>query len=486
MSWPRTDPTKGSAPRSCGVLGSVLSHKHVGALAAAAAALTFGGPAWGEIELVNSDDWAVTTDGRVNAFVSHILGENRPDGLESLLWVGYNEIGNGGQADEDNKLRRTRIRGGFVPSTLAFNFRKHGDDNFRLAARTEVGFQITNMQPSAPPPDGTWMEPRAVYLDVSGNWGGVRAGRDMALFSRGNLFMNYELGHAYGVGFPCAFELIYGGACGHVGFGTLWPDYRAQITYSTPKFADIAQVSVGIFDPRTLQTYSWIRTEMPRFEGEAVADYRFMDGWGFKVWANGAFQRIGIGVDQRDPMTNVVLGRDEYSQDAYGVGGGLQGYLGPVKVGAAGYTGKSMDGFSFLTFNPIAVGQASSITTNGMMDPVENQDRRFRPTVGFLAEAQLTIGDTSIMGGYGKASFDRIATDVPLDTVDGLPLLRSQTGISAGVFHRIDSVVLGLDYFNASYGFDPQLASQDDGTPPRYIDISQNVNFVNAGLTLEW
>ena len=58
----------------------------------------------------------------------------------------------------------------------------------------------------------TWMDPRAVYLDVAGNWGSVRAGRDFGLFSRGNLFMNYELGHAYGLGFPCAYATIFAGS----------------------------------------------------------------------------------------------------------------------------------------------------------------------------------------------------------------------------------------------------------------------------------
>jgi hypothetical protein len=115
-----------------------------------------------------------------------------------------------------------------------------------------------------------------------------------------------------------------------------------------------------------------------------------------------------------------------------------------------------------------------------------NEDRRFRPTTGYLVEASVTIGTTWVMGGYGKATFDRIATDVPLDTVDGLPLLRSQTGISAGIFHRVDNVVFGLDYFRAHYGFDPQLASQDDGSAPRYVDIEQSMNIVNGGATLEW
>ena len=46
-------------------------------------------------------------------------------------------------------------------------------------------------------------------------------------------------------------------------------------------------------------------------------------------------------------------------QTAWGAGGGATGYLGPVKAGVSGYTVRGMDGFQFLTFNPIFVGQGA-------------------------------------------------------------------------------------------------------------------------------
>jgi hypothetical protein len=288
--------------------------------------------------------------------------------------------------------------------------------------------------------------------------------------------MNYELGHGYGVGFPCSYEQIFGGACGHVGFGVLWPDFRAQLTYTTPSFGDVFQVSVGVFDPRTVATNNWTHTRLPRVEGEAVAQYDFSEGWGFKAWGNGSWQELGIGVDITQPMTSppVVIGRNFYTQTAYGLGGGLTGYFGPFKIGGSGYAGKGMDAFEFLTFNPIFISR----------DPVvPNEKRRFRPTRGFLAEASLTIGSTWVMGGFGQAQLDRMLSDPPIDTPDGPPLLRSQTGISTGIFHRIDSFVLGLDYFNARYAFDARLVS----TPtPHQVNSKQVIHTVNGGATLEW
>jgi predicted porin len=445
----------------------------------AALALAVSGSAAAEIKLVEANGWMVSTDGRVNGFVSHVWGDDRPDGLESLPWVGFNETGDSGQTDGDGKLRKTRVRSGFVPSTFALNVHRQLKNGLKLSSRIEIGIQIANVQPTdvAEP---TWMDPRSAYLELEGVWGSFKAGRDLSLFSRGNLLMNYELGHAYGVGFPCSYEKIFGGACGHVGFGTLWPDFRAQLTYSTPLFGDIFQASVGIFDPRTVPTYAWTHTPLPRVEGEATAKYNFREGWGFKGWANTAWQQVGIGVDTIAPGTSPpqVTGRKLYTQDAYGVGGGVIGYLGPVKIGGSGYLGKGMDAFEFLTFNPIFVSRLATLP---------NEQRRFRPTRGFLAEASVTIGSTWVMGGWGQAQLDRMASDTPIDTPNEPPLLRSQTGISTGIFHRIDAFVLGLDYFNARYGFDAHVVQQPVGTGPiSVVNSKQVVHAVNAGATFEW
>lgn len=458
-----------------------VGRRQAGALVlVAAAVLSASSVSKAEIKLAEAGGWTVSTDGRVNAFASHVWGDNRPAGLENLNWVGFNESNSKGQANAENKLRKTKIRSGYVPSTLAFNFKKQMAPQLKVSSRIEVGFQITNVEP-AYIPDNTWMDPRAIYLDLAGNWGSVRAGRDFSLFSRGNLFMNYDIGHAYGVGFPCAYEKMFGGACGHVGFGTLWPDFRAQLTYTTPSILDIVQISVGAFDPRGMPTSQWDQTPLPRFEGEAVANYSWREGWGVKAWANGFHQRIGTSADidvNPDPAPTAVTNvRQNFTQDAYGVGGGLQGNLGPIKLGGSGYMGQGMDGFTLLTFNPILVGQGGTL---------KSYQRTFRPTQGFLAEASFKLGNSWIMGGFGQARFDRVATDNPLTQVDAFPLIRSQTGISTGVFHRIEGVVLGLDYFNAHYAFDPAVVTGANGAPPRAVEVKQTVHTVNGGVTLEW
>jgi hypothetical protein len=44
--------------------------------------------------------------------------------------------------------------------------------------------------------------------------------------------------------------------------------------------------------------------------------------------------------------------------------------------------------------------------------------------------------------------------------------------------------VLGLDYFNAHYGFDPNRIAV--GTARDYDQVSQTVHIFNGGVTLEW
>ncbi len=449
--------------------------KQLALSALAAAAAVWTGDARAEVQLADIDGWKVTTDGRINAFISHVQGENRPDGLQSLSWVGFNESNASGQADSSGTLSKTRIRSGYVPTTIAVNTSKQMSDNLKLATRVELGIQIANLNPTEIA-DPTWMEPRAAYLDLSGNWGSMRAGRDLSLFPRSNLLMNYELGHGYGVGFPCAYEKVFGGACGHVGFGTLWPDFRANISYTTPSIADIVQLSVGLYDPRTVPTQSWFQTPYPRVESELVAEYSWQDGWGIKAWGNGFWQQVGgTTAPVVDPVTMEET-QEDFTKQAYAGGGGLLARLGPFKAGVSGYAGQGMDGFVIFTFNPIFISQ----------DPaVDSIDREFRTTQGFLAEATFEFGDTWVMGGFGKAMFDRMDTDYTQETPDVLPLLSEQTGISAGLFHRVGQVVFGLDYFNASYGFYPRLVTNDAGLM-EYVDVAQTVHVVNGGVTAEW
>lgn len=453
--------------------------KWLAAMAIIGGGLSLTSAAAADVTLVEKDGWTISTNGRVNAFVSHVWGDTRPAGLESLNWVGFNEATDRTEVSPDDKIQKTRIRSGYVPSNFALMAGKQISPNLKVLARVEIGIQITTLAPSAVG-DPTWMQPRDVYLDLSGRWGGVRAGRAFGLFGRGNLFMNYELGHAYGLGFPCSYTTIFGGACGHVGFGTIYPDHRAQITYSTPKVADVVQLSVGVFDPRTMPTKGFVQTPLPRAEAELTADYHPKKGWGVKAWANAMWQRVSTTGEITDPVT-MQERKETFSLDAKAFGAGLQGDIGPLQVGATGHIGEGMDGFIIFPFNPILASLA----------PAEAHEAKFRQTKAYLIQAAGHFTpDAWLSLGFGQSLFDRTEGDPDITTLDQAPLLRRQTGISAGFYYRLTNVVLGLDYFRASYGFDDRSITPPPEAPPgttyAVVSSQQTVQVVNAGVTLEW
>jgi hypothetical protein len=135
-----------------------------------------------------------------------------------------------------------------------------------------------------------------------------------------------------------------------------------------------------------------------------------------------------------------------------------------------------MDAFSIMTFNPIYVSLAA-----------RPEELEFRPSSAFLVQGTYQLGDSWVSLGYGKTMLERLDTDGDPSTPDSPPLLRSQTGISAGLYHRIGQVVLGLDYFNAHYGFDARLVT-NPAVPGTTIgeENEQTVHTLNGGVTLEW
>jgi hypothetical protein len=89
-----------------------LSRKQVLASIFGALALAWPGTSMAEIKLVESNGWTVTTDGRVNSFVSHIWGNDRPKGLRELAVDGVQRSRRlGCETDANHKLQRTRVRG---------------------------------------------------------------------------------------------------------------------------------------------------------------------------------------------------------------------------------------------------------------------------------------------------------------------------------------------------------------------------------------
>jgi hypothetical protein len=417
------------------------------AIASSAAVLTVPKAAHAQLPspeplpLAKVKGWEVSLDGRMSTFVSISRGKPQPSGYP--LWQGFED-----KPDKDGNIANARLRSGFVSNILGWTVRKEVNKDYALTGRFAIWGNVSQRRDKTLAPD---VDLREVYLKVEGPWGGVLAGRNLGLFGRGGIGLDYDIAHGFGLGSPCLIlnrEPSQGpiAACGHVGYGILFPAFNAQITYNTPEFAGF-QLSAGIFDPATVQERGYLRTPLPRVEGELsfkVPKY-------FHAEVSGSWQRIGH-AEQLD--LNV---------DSYGLAGAAGVNLGPVQLGAAGF-----------------MGQGLGIWVAMENYPVFSDDKFIlRKQKGFLGLAALNLGHTKIAAGVGQTMVSKTANDPAVFTALNFP--SKQLGISAGIYQGLlENLVLGLDYFNATTTWNEGVNNQ---TGVNFIP-KQTVHFLNLGATL--
>jgi len=117
---------------------------------------------------------------------------------------------------------------------------------------------------------GAQIDMRQVYLTLGLKDGSqILAGRELGLFGRQNILNDMTL---FGVGAISLGGGQGGGTTlGRIGFGYIYPNFNAQVTYSTKPGR--SQVSLGIFQPSVLPG-SFEITSIPRVEGEFTYNQR--------------------------------------------------------------------------------------------------------------------------------------------------------------------------------------------------------------------
>ncbi len=212
-----------------------------------AAVCAFAHQASAEIPLTSAKGWELSLDGRVNTFLSFATGDALPTGIE--IWQGFYDYG-----DANGHLTTSRIRTGFIQNVLGFTLKKQLSSDTTLTARFAPWVGVSQQRSKI---DYPTVDVREVYFKVDGPWGGALAGRNLSLYSRGPILLDYDIEHAYGLGSPCSLQSVQGGACGHAGFGILFPGFNAGIVYNTPELAGF-QLSVGMFDPSAISERSGV------------------------------------------------------------------------------------------------------------------------------------------------------------------------------------------------------------------------------------
>ena len=412
-----------------------------------------------EFSLAKQDGWELKLDGRVNAFISFAQGDKTPEGVAD--WTGgISEQ----SAPNGDKFMVTRIRSGFVQNVLGFSLSKEVAEGYKLTGRFGLFAGASNERKpvlGAQPA----VEAREAFIRLEAPWGTVEAGRNLGLFGRGGISMDYEIVHGMGLGSPCSVKQILGGACGFAGHGILFPGFNAGALYSTPKFAGI-QATVGLYDPTMNSEKQYEVTPYPRVEGQV--SFNWQDH--FKVFGEAMWQRLinvsGLKDNQTPPMVILDSAGKPVNQvaDANGFAAGASFSGGPVQVGGAFYTGTGLT-LIVPIFNTPILSDGRNVLRKGQ---------------GFVGMASLTFGGTKIAGGAGISQLKLTPFDqLSLPFSQQVPP-KQQVGISIGLYQTMfKQLTWALEYFRGQYTWYDYKNATGAVVSPK-----QNVNFINTGLTL--
>jgi len=353
------------------------------------------------VELYNNDGLTFSTDGLVNIFYTNSsIDKTDADGMES-------------------DRNQSRVRMGFLPNNIGFNFGKQLDD-IKISMRSSfwVSINDTDSHRDASPADlgtGSLVDIRQFYAMVSGSWGEVLIGKDFGLFNRTNVFSDDNL---LGLGQTSDFfGFVDGGSTsyGNASTGYTYPFPKAQITYRSPDMNGF-KLAVGVMDPNKLAPNS--DEELPRFEAELVYSTSF-DKSTLKAWVSG--------VTQTSELNNV-------EQNQTGVGYGVNVKFSNISLTASGFQSK---GLAYLAALDHIVGP----------DSIESD--------GFLTQASYTLGDNRFVVSYGETEVEN--TGSVLDAV------HSHTNLA---YYR--TILPGLtgvaEYNNTEIDVSNSLQSEENNT----------------------
>lgn len=341
-----------------------------------------------QLSMQMSNGWSFTFAGNVNAFAIY---ESQDEGGATVAPGGL--VGVGGKG--------FNIRTGLLPAFAVFDAKgKEGETDlgvhFGFAPQIQCGGQAHDCF-------GAQIDMRQVFMTVGGTWGQILAGRELGLFNRQNILTDQTL---FGIG---ATGGINGGGTtlGRIGFGYIYPNFVAQMTYSTPAGRP-TQLSIGLFQPSSLAGDAGVvydETQIPRLEAEGV-----WKGGQSMVWVNGTLQNA---------KATVV---DE-TKTAVGVGGGVKFGTAQFSLVGSGYWGKGIG--TTLQFNGVNTGTGAAVDGLGVGD-----DGELRDSYGFIGQITFTPANSkvTVAGSYGSSYLK--ATDGEAD------FKTENTLISGGIYYQ--------------------------------------------------
>ncbi len=348
---------------------------------------TYAAPARAAITVKNDTGWSASFDGFVNAFLVDTFGDKAPAGAAADA---YSNTGN----------NDFRVRTGFLPGMFGFTGQAPEWNGLNIKGRVAFYPQINNPGTLSGPLGRTDLSPnidtREVNVTIEGKFGQILMGRALNLYQGKNVLSDMSL---FGVGVPGGGNTLTGGpTLGHVGFGYLYPNFGAQLRYTTPDLSGL-KLAVAMSDPSVVGAYTDVR--MPVFEGELSYAGKASDVK-YQAWASGLVTQ------------------------AWGAGG-----TSVTAAGGAAGVGVGLSGFDLIASGFLASG----IGTFGMLnDDAVGSDGQARQTQGFLVQATYQAGATKLGLNYGQSMNDQ--TDAEKAAGTNIDKRQSVTG---GVYHDLTS-----------------------------------------------
>jgi hypothetical protein len=237
---------------------------------------------------------------------------------------------------------------------------------------------------------GANIDMRQVFLTVGGSWGTITAGKELGVYQRGNILSDQTL---FGVGGPIG--LAPGGTTlGRIGYGYIYPNFVAQMTYSTPGGRP-SSLSIGLMDPSAFGTYTQL--QVPRLEAEGS----YTSG-NFKVFASGTVQT------GKDVAAN-------QSKTAVGGAAGVTYKSGTFSIHGSGYYGKGLN--TTLMFDGIGSSAADAAGD-------------LRSSYGYFGQLTFTpaASKATIAGSFGSSFLKATSGEPDFKTENSL--------ISGGIYYQ--------------------------------------------------
>jgi hypothetical protein len=340
-----------------------------------------------------SNGWNFTFSGNVNSFLYYTqtnTGGTTPTTFGGLIPPGGTE-------------RATRITVGLLPAFAVFDAKgKEGNTDlgvhFGFAPSVQCGQGVNDCF-------GTTIDMRQVYLTFGGSWGQFLVGRELGLFSRQNILTDQTLfgvGGSNGTGpDPVGFGSRGGSTTlGRIGEGYVYPQFRAQMTYSTVAGKPYSW-SIGVFEAASVGIYD--QTQIPRVESEFTYSQS-----GFKFWLGGTLQSTKTAVTGGTSMTG------------WGGSGGLRYEQAMFSVTGSGYYGKGIGTTFYGNLGSSDLGGSGSDDA--------------RKSYGFIGQVTVTptASKLTIAGSYGS-SYLKASNN---DKTAGNDFRNENTLISGGLYYQ--------------------------------------------------